>query len=526
MSEYAAVATHDMNTYLQHPRDKLIPVNSELLSGQIKFELERSPLFTFGRFQNRLSEASVTDCLDLLLPHPTTELLHTCDPSVESSVMDQFFLTADSARIIDSLQVIENRQVLLQQILGQVVATSGLTQEMTSNFLNLYRKFESLLLATPVPGLVYRYGERVAQVTFHSLQTVGKNDSGYVCVHHLWKGDGGFVLVEDVFLFGRPSEIFQYSSHESPPVRRRTTLLNDEKKKFYSQPMIYEIVSLADRLMMGTLSGLLLPQDRVCFYIERLGLVESFADDASCFLLEKQKVDVKEHDDGDLFRSDGDSMFGPRIIHTPATSISAEADEFTIHAEDHSDQDDSGEDEQYYSSGEDEDTQDDAREIYEQEIQGQEEWITRDTNHAICLVATLRTHLDNVSARERDVEDREATLKTDTAALERQKIDQEYILAARAAAIEKQKIDQETALATRAITLTRRGMDCENALAARTRELKRHEIDTGIGLAARKRAIAYHERGLGHMPEMPHEPDANYCAQFRKVQWWELLPPR
>lgn len=125
----------------------------------------------------------------------------------------------------------------------------------------------------------------------------------------------------------------------------------------------------------------------------------------------------------------------------------------------------------------------------------------------------MRTRLDDVAARERDVEDREATLKTDTAALERQKIDQENILAVRAAAIEKQKVDQETALATRAITLTRRGMDRENALAARTRELERHEIDTGIELAARERAVAYHERVLGPMPEMPHEPDANYVSK-------------
>ncbi|KAF7885308.1 uncharacterized protein EAF01_011373 [Botrytis porri] len=368
--------------------------------------------------------------------------------------MDQFSVTADSARI-DFLRVIENRQVLLQQILGQVVATSGLTQEMTSNFLNLYKNFEGLLLATPAPGLVYRYGERVARVTFHSLQTVGKNYSGHICVNHLWKGDGGFVLVEDVFLFGRPSEIFRYDSNESPPVRRRTTLLNNDKKKLFSQPMIYEIISHADRLMMGTLSGLLLPQDRICFYIERLGLIESLADEVNCLLPEEQQADVEDHANEDAINiSNGDPMLRPRIIYTLTTSLGAEADDFTIHAEDHSGQDDSGEDEHYNGDSEDGDAQDAETERYKHKLQGQEEWIARDTNHAIYLVATLRTRLDNVAARERDVEDREAILKTDTAALERQKIDQENILAARAAAIEKQKLDQETALATRAITLT------------------------------------------------------------------------
>ncbi|TGO10935.1 hypothetical protein BTUL_0121g00080 [Botrytis tulipae] len=412
--------------------------------------------------------------------------------------MDQFLLTEGSANNFNLQNVFENRQALLQQILGQVVAIPGMTQELTSKFLDLYRQFEGLLLATPVPGLVFRYGGRIAQVNFHSILNVGKNDSGHICVHHLWKGDCGFVLVEDVFSFFRSSKIFRHGYNKSPLVRRRTTLLSNEKEKLYSQPMMYEIISRAGRLMMGTSSGSLLSQDRVCFYIERVGFMERFAEDVNFLFPEEQKIDAGNNDHEDIL-SDDDSMFGPRIIQTPATSSAAESDEFTIHTDDNSDQDDVEEDQ--YSNDEDEDAQDDAN-----------------TNHAIHLVATLRTRLDNVAARERDVEDREATLKTDTAALERQKIDQENILAARAAAIEKQKIDQETALATRAITLTRRGMDRENALAARTRELERHEIDTGIELAARERAIAYHERGLGPMPDMPHEPDANYCAQFRKGQ--------
>ncbi|TEY81167.1 hypothetical protein BOTCAL_0034g00310 [Botryotinia calthae] len=408
--------------------------------------------------------------------------------------MDQFF-TENYANTLGVYHVIEDRQVLLQRILDQVVAIPGMTQELTSKFVNLYREFEGLLVATPAPALAFRYGHRVAIVTFHSLKNVGKNDDGDICVHHLWKGDCGFVLVEDIFLFSTKSQIFRHNFNRSPLVRRRTTLLNSEQDKLYCQPMMYEIISRADRLMMGTWSGSLLPQDRVCFYIERFGLEEFSAEEANILLPEEHKVNA---DDDDDVLSGDDSMLEPRIIHTPATSSAADTDEFTIQAHDNSDP---GEDEQDYSDSEDDDAQDDATERYQQKIQGQEEWTARDTNHVIYLVATLRTRLGNVAARERDVEDREAILKTETAALERQKIDQENMLAVRAASIEKQKVDQETALATRAITLTRRGMDRENALVA-----------------------LYHERGLGPMLEMPQEADANYCTQFRKGEWGICLP--
>lgn len=175
-----------------------------------------------------------------------------------------------------------------------------MTQELTSKVLDLYRQFAGLLLATPVPGLVFRYGGRIAQVNCHSIQNVGKNDSGHICVHHLWKGDCGFVLVEDVLSLFRSSKIFRHGYNKSPLVRRRTTLLSNEKEKLYSQPMMYEIISRAGRLMMRTSSGSLLSQDRVCFYIERMGFIERFADDVNFLFPEEQIIDAENNDDEDI----------------------------------------------------------------------------------------------------------------------------------------------------------------------------------------------------------------------------------
>ncbi|QSZ35728.1 hypothetical protein DSL72_006850 [Monilinia vaccinii-corymbosi] len=105
-------------------------------------------------------------------------------------------------------------------------------------------------------------------------------------------------------------------------------------------------------------------------------------------------------------------------------------------------------------------------------LQGREEWISMDTNQAITLVSSLTTRLSSVAFRERTIQNR------------------------------------------------------EEALAARAEAVERREVEVGTQLAARERAISYHERGLGPMPEMPHEPVANYCAQFRVLPWSEFLSDR
>ncbi|KAB8290014.1 hypothetical protein EYC80_010340 [Monilinia laxa] len=102
-------------------------------------------------------------------------------------------------------------------------------------------------------------------------------------------------------------------------------------------------------------------------------------------------------------------------------------------------------------------------------LQGMEEWISRDTNQVIHLISSLTTRLDNITAREREVAKR------------------------------------------------------EEALVARAKAIEEREVEIGIQLASRERAISYHERGLCPMPNAPHEPDANYCAQFRRYPWSEIF---
>ncbi|KAJ8064224.1 hypothetical protein OCU04_006572 [Sclerotinia nivalis] len=109
----------------------------------------------------------------------------------------------------------------------------------------------SLLLASPAPSLVFRFGLEVNDITFlHRGNIRFNSEIQAVAIHHLWKTVGGYVSVQDVIFFTQISELKAIQPQGRPVVRRVVTLLNNNLQDPGFECMKCDLVMRGDYVLM------------------------------------------------------------------------------------------------------------------------------------------------------------------------------------------------------------------------------------------------------------------------------------
>ncbi|KAM3157659.1 hypothetical protein ABEW05_001807 [Botrytis cinerea] len=190
--------------------------------------------------------------------------------------MDQIFKTCSE----DPIQVNLNTslgisEALVQQIIGQIVLHPNSTENSIREITFINEKFRSLLLTTPVPSLVFRYGPSGVAATFDSLKCAGIDSEGKIMISHLWKCTSGFLLVDDCFTFEKFEELRFIEANDGAPLnRRRITFLGRDKKELFVERVKCDITVTHGFLVMFTTHDGFTKNLVSCFYIDGRGLTK------------------------------------------------------------------------------------------------------------------------------------------------------------------------------------------------------------------------------------------------------------
>ncbi|KAF7957317.1 hypothetical protein EAE96_002903 [Botrytis aclada] len=240
--------------------------------------------------------------------------------------MDELFKTWSETPItLDLKRSLENGEALMQQIIGQIVLHPNSTQKSIKEITLIHEKFMSLLLTTPAPSLVLRYGPSGAAVTFHSLKFASVDSGGKIMISHLWKYASGFLLVDDSFTFEKPQELRFIETDEGAPLNsRRITVLGRNRKELFVESMKCHITVTDGCLVMFTTHDRFAKNSVSCFYIDGRGLkkletamstpLRSDEDDISAEVLQTKDSDTEQNTAFDSVSQTTDQ----RLINTPA----------------------------------------------------------------------------------------------------------------------------------------------------------------------------------------------------------------
>ncbi|KAF7926093.1 uncharacterized protein EAE97_010393 [Botrytis byssoidea] len=143
---------------------------------------------------------------------------------------------------------LENGDAVMQQIF-----VKSATQKSIKDITFIHENFKSLLLTTPAPSLVFRYGPSGAAVTFHSLNYAQIDSKGKIMISHLWKCTSGSLQVDDSFIFEKPEELRFIEVNEGAPMnRRRISLLGSDKEELSVERIKCDITVALNCLVMFT----------------------------------------------------------------------------------------------------------------------------------------------------------------------------------------------------------------------------------------------------------------------------------
>ncbi|KAF5875714.1 uncharacterized protein Bfra_011477 [Botrytis fragariae] len=99
-------------------------------------------------------------------------------------------------------------------------------------------KIKPLLLASPEPSLIFRFGLESRDVTFVRVKSANFRGSEQVfALEHLWKTPGGYVIVRDLLYFTHILKLKDFRLQESPAVQRLITLLDNHEQNPGFEPM-------------------------------------------------------------------------------------------------------------------------------------------------------------------------------------------------------------------------------------------------------------------------------------------------
>ncbi|TGO64793.1 hypothetical protein BOTNAR_0084g00250 [Botryotinia narcissicola] len=177
--------------------------------------------------------------------------------------MDQVFQTCSENPTSLQLNIsLENGEAVMQQIIGQIVLHPSSTQKSIKDITFIHEKFKSLLLTTPAPSLVFRYGLGGAAVTFLSLKCAQIDSEGKIMISHLWKCTSGFIQVDDSFTFEKPEELRFIEVNEGAPMnRRRISFLGSDKEELIFDSDSQSIMASFIHTPAGTSAT---DEDRAC----------------------------------------------------------------------------------------------------------------------------------------------------------------------------------------------------------------------------------------------------------------------
>lgn len=190
--------------------------------------------------------------------------------------MDRIFKTFSEDPIEVNLNTsLENSEALVQQIIGQIVLHPNSTENSIREITFIHEKFKSLLLTTPVPSLVFRYGPSGVAATFDSLKCAEIDSEGKIMISHLWKCTSGFLLVDDCFTFEKFEELRFIEANDGAPLnRRRITFLGRDKKELFVERVKCDITVTHGCLVMFTTHDGFTKNLISCFYIDGRGLTK------------------------------------------------------------------------------------------------------------------------------------------------------------------------------------------------------------------------------------------------------------
>ncbi|KAF7915424.1 hypothetical protein EAE99_010197 [Botrytis elliptica] len=249
--------------------------------------------------------------------------------------MDQVFKTCSEDPIPLELNTsIENGEAVIQQIIGQIVHHPKSTQKSIKDITFIHERFKSLLLTSPAPSLVFRYGPSGAAVTFHSLKCAQIDSEGEIMISHLWKCTSGFLQVDDSFTFEKLEELRFIKTNEGAPLnRRRITFLGSDKKELFVENLKCDITVTHDCLVMFTTHDGFAKNLVSCFYIDGRGLTKletamsvplrSDEENISAEVVQPNDSDMEQ--DSAIFDSASQSTIA-NFIYTPAGTSAIDED--------------------------------------------------------------------------------------------------------------------------------------------------------------------------------------------------------
>ncbi|KAF7903951.1 hypothetical protein EAF00_001285 [Botryotinia globosa] len=255
--------------------------------------------------------------------------------------MDQVFKTCSEDPIPLELNTsLENGEAVMQKIISQIALHPNSTQKSINDITFIHEKFNSLLLTTPAPSLVFRYGPSGAAVTFHSLKCAQIDSEGKILISHLWKCTSGFLQVDDSFTFEKPEELrFVEVNERAPMNRRRISFLGSDKEELFVERIKCDITVALNSLVMFTTHNGFAKNLVSCFYIDGRGLTKletamsaplrSYEENLSAEVFQAKDSAIEQDaallDQHSIFDSDSQSTMAS-FIHTPAGTSATDED--------------------------------------------------------------------------------------------------------------------------------------------------------------------------------------------------------
>ncbi|KAF7867059.1 uncharacterized protein EAF02_009845 [Botrytis sinoallii] len=122
---------------------------------------------------------------------------------------------------------------------------------LKDSLVNQSEKIKPLLLASPEPSLIYRFGLESRDVTFVRVKSANSRSSELVfALEHLWKIPGGYVIVRDLIYFTHIPTLKNIQLQGIPAVQRLIILLDNYEQNPRFEPLKCSLVMRGGLVLM------------------------------------------------------------------------------------------------------------------------------------------------------------------------------------------------------------------------------------------------------------------------------------